>query len=414
MSESVPLSGLPRAKRIAFFLGSLPGGGAERIVLDLARAMTYRGQQVDLVLSRLRGELVSTIPSSVRTIELGSSGRIEFMRTLFRLPSETWRTLIPLMVRKPLKKIRSLPYLERYLLIERPDILMASTNIPNILAVWASHLARSQTSIILKQDNSVVQAARNTTDSLQLKLPNLVRRWYGSSHAIVAVSKGVAQELYQLTSVPYQRVHVIYNPIDFDRISALAGMKLDHPWFQPGQPPVLLAAGRLHEQKDYPTLLRAFKLIRAHRTVRLAILGEGRERARLEEMIRDLEIGEDVGLLGFQANPFAYMAKSAVFVLSSAWEGLANVLIEALASGCRVVSTDCRHGPAEILDNGRYGKLVPVGSPEALAGAIGTALEQSPEPEKAKKRASAFGIKGISKKYLQLFSETQARFLAGQ
>ena len=408
------MSWLPRAKRIAFFLGSLPGGGAERIVLDLARALTDRGQQVDLVLSRLRGELVSKIPASVRTIELGSSGRIEFMRTLFRLPPETWRTLVPLMVRKPLKKIRSLPYLEHYLRTECPVVLMASTNIPNILAVWASHLARGKTSIILKQDNSVVQATRYTADSLRLKLPNLIRRWYGSSQAIVAVSKGIAQELYQLTSIPHQRIHVIYNPIDFDRISALAEKKLDHPWFQPGQPPVLLATGRLHEQKDYPTLLRAFKLVRTHRTVRLAILGEGRERARLEEMNRELAIDKDVSLLGFQTNPFAYMSKSAVFVLSSAWEGLANVLIEALACGCRVVSTDCRHGPAEILDNGRYGKLVPVGSPEALAGAIGTALEQSPEPEKAKKRASAFGIKEISEKYLQLFSETQARFLAGQ
>jgi glycosyltransferase involved in cell wall biosynthesis len=274
--------------------------------------------------------------------------------------------------------------------------------------VWAGQLARGKTAIILKQDNSVVQAARNTADSLRLKLPNLVSRWYGNAHAIVAVSQGVAQELSQRMSIPRQRIHVIYNPIDLDRISALADKELDHPWFQPGQPPVLLAAGRLHEQKDYPTLLRAFKLVRANRTVRLAILGEGRERVHLEKLIRELAVDDAVGLLGFQANPFAYMAKSAVFVLSSAWEGLANVLIESLACGCRVVSTDCQHGPAEILDNGRYGMLVPVGSPEALAGAIGRALDQSPEPEKAKKRASAFDITGISDKYQQLFCEMKS------
>lgn len=396
------------AKHIAFFLGSLTGGGAERIVLDLARALADKGQRVDLVISQLRGELISEIPSSVRTVALGSTGRVRFLRTLFRLPPDTWLTLVPLMVRKPLKKIRSLPYLEYYLRTECPDILMASTNVPNLLAVWASQLAQGNTAIVLKQDNGFAQAVRNTTDSLRLKVPDLARRWYGSAQAIVAVSEGVAQELSQISSVPGQRVHVIYNPIDLNRISSLAEDELDHPWFQPGQPPVLLAAGRLHEQKDYPTLLRAFKLIRAKRPVRLAILGEGRERGRLEKLIRELAIDDDAGLLGFQLNPLAYMAKSAVFVLSSAWEGLPTVLIEALACGCRVVSTDCKHGPAEILDHGRYGRLVPVENPEALADAIGAALEQAPEPEKAKKRASAFGIKEISEKYLQLFCKTQA------
>lgn len=396
------------AKHIAFFLGSLTGGGAERIVLDLARALAVKGQQVDLVLSRLRGELISQIPSCVRTVELGSTGRLRFVRTVLRLPPQTWRPLAPLMVSKPLKKIRSLPYLEQYLRTECPDILMASTDVPNILAAWAGRLTRGKTTIILKQDKGFVQAVRNAPNSLRLALPNLARRCYGSAHAIVAVSEGVAQELSQITLLPPQRIHVIYNPIDLDRISSLAEKELDHPWFQPGQPPVLLAAGRLHDQKDYPTLLRAFKLIRTKQTVRLAILGEGRERARLEKLIRELSIDDAVGLLGFQLNPFAYMAKSAVFVLSSAWEGLPTVLIEALACGCRVVSTNCQHGPVEILDNGRYGMLVPVGNPEALAAAIEKTLDQSPEPEKAKQRAGAFGISAISEKYLQLFCETQA------
>lgn len=397
------------AKHVAFFLGSLSGGGAERIVLDLARALADKGQKVDLVLSRLRGGLVSEIPSSVRTIELGSTGRVAFMRTLFRLPPETWRTLVPFIIRRPLKKIRSLPYLEHYLRTECPDILMASTNVPNLLAVWAGQLARGKTAIILKQDNGFAQAIRNTTDSLRLELPNLARRWYGNAHAIVAVSEGVAQELSQISSSLGQRVHVIYNPIDLDRISALAEKELDHPWFQLGQPPVLLAAGRLHEQKDYPTLLRAFKMVRTKRTVRLAILGEGRERVRLDKLIRELAIDDAVDLLGFRMNPFVYMAKAAAFVLSSAWEGLANVLIEALACGCRVVSTDCQYGPAEILDKGRYGLLVPVGSPEALAAAIGMALDQPPDPEKAKKRARVFDITSISDKYLQLFCEAHAQ-----
>jgi glycosyltransferase involved in cell wall biosynthesis len=308
------------------------------------------------------------------------------------------------MLRKPLKKIRSLPFLEDYLGRERPDVILASTHVPNLLAVWAVRLSGLPIRTVLKQDNSLARSLADSTDPLRRKLPRLVRLWYGQADAVVAVSKGVADELAALGEVPREKVHVIHNPIDSGRIARQAEALPDHPWFQPGQPPVVLSAGRLHPQKDYPTLLRAFAALRRQRELRLAILGEGRERPRLEKLTEDLGIGADVRLLGFQPNPFAFMARAAVFVLSSAWEGLGNVLIEALACGCPVVSTDCPHGPSEILARGRYGALVPVGDPEKLARAIGEALERPGDPRAGLQRARAFDIQYIADQYLQLLS----------
>jgi len=270
--------------------------------------------------------------------------------------------------------------------------------------LWAVRLSGLQVRTVLKQDNSLARSVEDSTDPLRRKLPRLLRLWYAQADAVVAVSAGVADEIAAVAQVPRAQIHVIHNPIDADRIARQAETIPDHPWFQPGQPPVLLAAGRLHPQKDYPTLLRAFASLRKERELRLAILGEGHERPRLEQLIGGLGIGADVRLLGFQKNPFAFMARAAVFVLSSAWEGLGNVLIEALACGCPVVSTDCPHGPSEVLEKGRYGALVPVGDPEKLARAIGAALEGPGDAQAGLQRARAFDIRQIADHYVRLFS----------
>ncbi len=391
-------------RRIALLLGSLSGGGAERIVLELAGALAKREYAVDLVVCRLEGALVPEIPGGVRPIELGTAPRSAFLRTLLRMPARTWLTLLPVMLRKPLKKIRSLPFLEDYLGREQPEVILASTHVPNLLAVWAVRLSGLPIRTVLKQDNSLARSLADSTDPLRRKLPRLVRLWYGRADAVVAVSKGVGDELATLGEVPREKIQVIHNPIDTGRIARQAEAQPDHPWFQAGQPPVVLSAGRLHPQKDYPTLLRAFAALRKTRNLRLAILGEGHERPRLEKLIQDLGIGADVRLLGFQPNPFAFMARAAVFVLSSAWEGLGNVLIEALACGCPVVSTDCPHGPSEILERGRYGALVPVGDPARLARAIDEALERPADARAAVERARAFDIQNIAEQYVQLLS----------
>jgi glycosyltransferase involved in cell wall biosynthesis len=392
-------------KRIALYPGTLAGGGAERVVLDLANAFTEQGHDVDLVLSLRRGALVSEIPDSVQVVELGTAGTIDVFRTLFRLPPHTRRIVLPAMMRRRRKKIRSLPRLVRYLREQAPDVLMATTDMANLLALWGAWLAGTGTPLFIKADVNLTSWTDHAEDPLQRNLPELIAAWYPRARGIVAVSAGLADELAQIAAIPRNRITVIYNPIDCRRIADLATQELADPWFEPGQPPVVLAAGRLHAQKDYPTLLQAFARLRTNRPARLVILGEGSERAGLESLVKELEMTADVRLPGFEKNPYAYMARAAAFVLSSEWEGLSNVLIEALACGCPVVSTDCPHGPAEVLDGGRYGILVRVGDPEALAQAIERTLEGAANSEEAKERAKQFDIKTVSGRYLNFLFE---------
>jgi glycosyltransferase involved in cell wall biosynthesis len=193
---------------------------------------------------------------------------------------------------------------------------------------------------------------------------------------VVAVSRGAAEDLASTSGMPRDRVEVVYNPVITPAVMALAGETPDHPWFGPGEPPVVLGVGRLTRQKAFGTLVRAFAEVRRRRPLRLIILGEGEDRPMLEALASELGVGDDVALPGFRENAMAYMARSALFVLSSAWEGLPTVLIEALAAGTRVVSTDCPSGPREILQEGRLGPLVPVGDVPALAAAMSGALDR--------------------------------------
>jgi len=191
---------------------------------------------------------------------------------------------------------------------------------------------------------------------------------------------------------------VIYNPVVTPSLKSLATAPVDHPWIGTNQPPLVLAVGRLTAQKDYPTLLRAFAKVRSRRNCRLIILGEGELRDSLEALTSQLGIADSVQLPGFADNPFAWMSKASLFVLSSAWEGLPNVLIQAMACGTPVVSTDCPSGPAEILENGKWGRLVPVGDEVALAEAMDRALEDKVFPDVAV-RATYFSLDSALNEY---------------
>jgi glycosyltransferase involved in cell wall biosynthesis len=202
-----------------------------------------------------------------------------------------------------------------------------------------------------------------------------MKRFYPWADGIIVVSNGVRDDMARVTKIPSERITVIYNPsVVRDEVWEKAQAPLDHPWLKPGQPPVIIAVGRLQIQKDYPTLFSAFAQVRKRLPARLLILGEGRERGSLEELVRKLGLENDVSMPGFVMNPYAYMARASLFVLSSRWEGLPTVLIEALCCGTSVVSTDCPSGPREILKGGEYGRLVPVGDVDALAQAIEAAL----------------------------------------
>jgi glycosyltransferase involved in cell wall biosynthesis len=334
---------------IAFFLPTLTGGGAERVTLNLARGMTERGLSVDLVVASAQGVFLNDVPPAARLVDLHAP-----------------------------RMLRGLVPLTSYLRRERPRVLISSINHANVVAIWAAALARRATPVIATVHNTM---SRSTPDQGRLAgglWASLLRTFYPWAAWIVVVSQGAADDLAATFGLPPDRVRVIYNPVITPAMMELAARVPDHPWFASGQPPVVLGVGRLTRQKDFPTLIRAFAQVRQHRAVRLMILGDGEERSALQGLASELGVANDVALPGFRQPAVAYMAASSLFVLSSAWEGLPTVLIEALAAGTRVVSTDCPSGPREILQGGRLGTLVPVGDVPALARAMCEALDRPP------------------------------------
>ena len=200
-------------------------------------------------------------------------------------------------------------------------------------------------------------------------------------------------------------IRTIYNPVVDEKLREMAAEALDHPWFQPGAPSVVLGVGRLILQKDFATLLRAFAILNARRRARLVILGEGRLRPALESLARELGVEDHVALPGFAENPYRYMSRAAVFALSSIYEGLPGVLIQALACGCPVVSTDCPGGSAEILHGGQVGRLVPMQDAEALADALDNTLAESASAHDLRERAARFSVQHISREYLDYLDD---------
>jgi len=332
---------------IALFLPSLAGGGAEKVFLHLGQGFAERGAEVHLVLARAEGPYLPLVPDSLQVVDLGAS-----------------------------RVLRSLPALVCYLRRARPVALLSALDQANVVALWAQKLARVPTRVVVTVHNTPSQATAQARTLSARLMRYWVKPFYPWAHAVVAVSKGVANDLTNWVGVPTDKVRVIYNPIITPELFHKAEEPLDHPWFQPGQPPVIPGAGRLTTQKDFPTLLRAFALVRAQRSARLMILGEGELRADLERLAEQLGIAEDFALPGFVQNPYPYLKRAAVFVLSSRWEGLPTVLVEALALGTPVVSTDCPSGPREILADGKWGRLVPVGDAGKLAEAILETLRQ--------------------------------------
>jgi glycosyltransferase involved in cell wall biosynthesis len=335
---------------IAFFLPSLCFGGAERVAINLAEGFAGQGVPTDLVVVRNQGEFADQTPAGVRVVDLKAS-----------------------------RVMLSLPALMAYLRRERPAALISFMAHAGVIALWACRLSRASTQTICTLHTTPAQAARHASKIRNQVMPVLLRAFFPWADELVAVSHGVARGVSQATGLPLSRIRVIYNPVITADMIAVARQAPNHPWFSPGQPPVILGAGRLASAKDFPTLIRAFAEVRRRRAARLIILGEGEERPALTALASQLGVADDVALPGFRENALAYMASSAVFALSSAWEGLPTVLIEALAAGTRVVSTDCPSGPREILQEGRFGALVPVGDAAALAAAILDALARPAE-----------------------------------
>ena len=332
-------------KHLAIFLPSLAAGGAERSLIKLAGGIAALGYSVDLVLVNARGHFLNEVSDSVRVIDLKSK-----------------------------RVLTSLPGLLRYLRQYQPSVLLSALH-TNIVALIACRIATGHTKVVVSERNTLTVESRNYSSDIRMRLmPYLVRYFYHLASCIVAVSNGVADDLAQVTHLPRDRIKVIFNPIITPEFQEKTQESIEYDWFIPGEPPVLLSAGRLSIQKGFDVLIKAFAKVREIIPSRLLILGEGPERGSLETLIHDLGLEESVRLPGFVQNPYPYMKTSNVFVLSSRWEGLPGVLIEALYCGVPIISTDCPSGAREILAAGKYGSLIPVDNVEAMAQAITAAL----------------------------------------
>lgn len=385
-------------------------------MITLANGLARTVCDVDLVLVRRKGALLCEVSPNVRLVELGTARSTAVILALLRLPWPTLKfVLVALLGQKLPVVARSLPGIINYVQSVQPDAFLTTLPNYNIVALWAKWLSLTRTRFVLCEGNTTSKEVASTGHSFEKKWPILMRQWYPRADAIVAVSDGVAADLSRLARLPRSRIATIFNSLDVNRIRKLASAQITDDWFSAGAPPVLLAVGRLAPQKDFPNLLKAFARVRLRCGVHLLILGEGPERGRLEGLAADLGIAAHVRMPGAVLNPFSYMARARLFVLSSAWEGLPTVLMEALACGCPIVSTDCPSGPNEILDGGAFGPLVPLGDDKALAEGIIEALALPVDRRRLRERAEVFSVDRVTERYCDVIfggDESYSRYEA--
>ena len=401
-------------RRVALVFSSFSGGGVELSMLKISRGLIARGCEVDLVVGHAQGAIRQEISGDAKIVELEQDSAWRTRLAIFTAHLGAPKTALPpFLFSKPSRKLRYLPSLIRYFRSARPAAVLAATAPFNLITIWAHRLAGLQGRVVVTEHNQLsIEEEGQRRWAYDLR-PQILGREYAQADAIVAVSTGLGDKISRQTGIPRKRITTVYNPVVATCLDSMASEPVDHPWLAPGQPPVILGVGRLARQKDFPTLLRAFARLRADRPVKLVILGtsdtDAANSAYLNELLampKELGVESDVDFAGFARNPFRYMRHAAVLVSSSAYEGLGNVIIEALACGCPVVSTDCADGPAEILDNGRFGRLVPVRDDASLAEAIREVLDSPPRAEWLQARGAHYTVDSAVERYCKLlFSE---------
>lgn len=336
-------------------------------MVRLANNLTERGHKIDFLVLE-DGPYRQQLLPTVRVIDLNGDSRTP---------------------------LRSVLKVREYLNTERPEAMVTALKQSSMVALWAKRISSTATRVI-----PTIHGNMNPRDKrLHLQMGRrLIYRW---ADQIVAVSDGVREDFSRYSGVDPDRIRVIYNGVVSDEFLAGITAPIDHPWLLDKPVPVVLSAGRMVPAKDFSTLIRAFARVRAKRRLRLIILGDGPERVPLINLARDLNVHEDVDMPGFRQCPQAYMSRSDLFVLSSTVEGLSNVLIEAMATGTPVVSTDCKSGPREVLADGEYGSLVPVGDDEALAKAMCRQLDEPTSASKLMEWASTFSVEACATEYLE-------------
>lgn len=345
-------------------------------MINLAHGFTDRGYPVDLLAGVAEGRYREILRPDVRLINFGQR-----------------------------RLVRAVPAFLRYLRDVTPSVVISAIGHTNVAAIWGARRAGKTTRTVATVHSTISAVVRHEPTWKVRATAWAEVRALRQADATVAVSEGVAADLHAL-AVP--RVQVIPNPIVTPELLESSRTRPDHPWLQPGAPPLVVAVGRLNHAKDFGTLLRAFALVRAERAARLLILGEGEERPALESLVRELGIGGDVQLAGFVPDPIAYVRHAQLFVLSSIFEGLPSALIEAVAVGANIVATDCESGPREILEQGKSGRLVPPRDFAALGAAMLIALTAPHQPGDAT-AAKRYSSEAVVDAYLSLIQPMISR-----
>jgi len=373
-SQQAPAAEPNRAgRRVAILLSYSGDGGVERMLNQLMRAMLAAGCAVDLLVLKARGGHFAGVPAGVRVLRLDSGHARLAVR-----------------------------HIARYLRAEQPPVLLAAKDRAGRAALQARDRAGVRTRVFIRLGNTLSESLVGRGRLRRWLRYAAIRRTWPRADGIIAVSHGVAEDVVATSGVAPERVHVLANPVVTPELFERAAAAPEHEWPQIAGEPVIVGAGRLDRQKDFPTLLRAFARLNAQTPAHLVILGEGEDRGALERLAVELGVGERVRLPGFVANPHATMARADLFVLSSAWEGSPNVLTEALALGVPVVATDCRSGPREILAGGRVAPLVPVGDDAAMAAAMAEVLRAPPASATLQAAVGDYECDRATARYLQV------------
>lgn len=360
--------------RLAIFMPSFGDGGVERMLVNLAGGLADRGVAVDFLTKSRAEPYLDQLDSRVRLVETGRSGVFDIQ-----------------------------PFMRRYLRESRPDFVLCGKDKAGRAAVLARRLSGVPFRLVMRPGTTVSERVAKRGALKRWRAYRLIRGTYRAAAAVVGNSEGVVADIAAIAGLPPERMHLIRNPVVTPGLAARAAEPLDHPWFAAGQPPVILGLGGLRTQKGFETLLAAFARVRAARPCRLLILGEGRLRGELLEQAARLGVAEDFALPGFDPNPYRYLARAALFVLSSRWEGSPNALTEALAIGTPVVAADCPSGPREILAGGEVAPLVPVDDVDALAAAMAEVLDQPGDPARRRAAAAEYSVETCAARYHALF-----------
>lgn len=360
--------------RVLISTTSLSGGGAERVAVNLANEWTLNGNEVVLCSSLDRNDYAGLIDPAVDVRFLGAA-RVRY----------------------------SVSSLKRMIKSVRPDAvlgMMRGANLPLVLAAYGGYRGR----ITLREANPVADIWEKGV-VVGSAMYGAMKLAYARANTIIANSPDTLGSL-EKAGLDYRRSIVIGNPVDIERVKKMSGEDVAHRWVGDKSIKLIVSVGRLHPQKDFLTLLKAFEVLsRKNSQVRLLVLGEGAERPSLESFVREKLLHDLVEFIGFKENPFPYIRRADVFALSSRWEGFGNVIIESFACGTPVVLSDCPGGPAFITRGGKLGRLVPVGDYVAFAYALGKELDERRSRDHLMRRADDFSIRPVAASYLEALSK---------